>query len=142
MKKTKKSNQKPIEYDIHLKYRCRKCGQDHWLSFKEAATKHFKIVCYCGHVFTVKRVAKFKLQYAQDKPKSKVVVQEHSEPVQPKEKSKMPLDKLKSGVKVLVGYGFTPPEASELLEKTFEIFPELALPELIKKSLESLKGQL
>lgn len=146
MKTIKKKNQKPIEHDIHLKYRCSKCGQDHWLSFQEASTKNFKIVCYCGKVFQVKRVLSFKIKYEQDNTKQTFQEQSQNNQTEaPQTKPspvEIPIDTLKNGVKILVGYGFTPEEASTLLKKTFENNKSLELVALIKKSLESLKGQL
>ena len=137
----KKKSQKPIEHDIHLKYVCLKCLQPHWLSFKEAQTKNFKVVCDCGRVFGVKRVKAFKIKYYDDAPKIKKNKSKEEDDV-PLVKKEIPIDFLKEGSRILVGYGFTPDEADSLLRSTFEDNSELTLAELIKKSLESLKGKI
>lgn len=65
---------KPIEYDIHLKYLCPNpsCCFPHWLSFKEASTKRFKVVCHCGKVFSVKRVNGFNIEYEEQVSKKTI----------------------------------------------------------------------
>ena len=63
MLKKKVQSQKPIEHDIHLKYKCPTCDQHHWLAFREAKTKNFKVVCDCNTVFKVKRISAFKIKY-------------------------------------------------------------------------------
>ena len=63
MLKKKVQSQKPIEHDIHLKYKCPTCDQHHWLAFREAKTKNFKVVFDCNTVFKVKRISAFKIKY-------------------------------------------------------------------------------
>jgi hypothetical protein len=137
MIKNKKKNQKPIEYDIHLKYLCSGCGQSHWLSFKEASTPNYKIVCGCDNVFKVKRVIDFKLKYHSSLPKNKespsVVTEKVSNNV-------LPVDLLASAVKSLVGLGFTNSEAKSLVTKTYNESPTDDIGSLVKKTLESLKN--
>ena len=61
MKKKKiVKRQKPIEHDIHLKYKCPTCDQHHWLAFREAKTKNFKVVCSCKTTFSPVQINKFK----------------------------------------------------------------------------------
>jgi Holliday junction resolvasome RuvABC DNA-binding subunit len=127
----KTSNQKPIEYDIHLKYICKKCGDIHWLSFKEASTKNYKIVCDCNNVFKVKRVKDFKVKYHSILPKAKTqVVSTNS----------IPIDLLDDAVKYLATLGFTNSEAKNLVNKIYNEFPTNDVGLLVKKSLESLKN--
>lgn len=123
-----KQNQKPIEYDIHLKYLCNQCGQIHWLSFQESSTKHFKIVCDCGNIFGVRRTKSIKITYI--KPKTKV---------SKKNVQEIPIDILDEAAKILVTYGFTLNEAKQLLQSSYSSNPILDIPSLIKQSLESLK---
>jgi hypothetical protein len=118
-------NQKPIEYDIHLKYRCKKCGQDHWLSFNEASTKNFKVVCDCGKVFGVKLVKQFKLKYEQQINKKT---------------TKVPVDLLDKAVKLLVGYGFTNSEAIELISNSYLQNPNDDFASLVKQTLASIRN--
>ena len=119
-------NQKPIDTDIHLKYRCKKCGQDHWLSLKEASTKNFKIVCDCGKVFGVKLVTGFKLAYSQ-KPQST------------KKSIKIPVDLLDKSVKLLVGYGFTTQEATDSITQSYLENPNDDFASLVKQTLASMR---
>ena len=134
--------QKPIEHDIHLKYRCAKCGQDHWLSYLEASTKHFKIVCYCGRVFVVKRLSGFKLKYF-EKPPVIIPVVESVLPIviDPLiiEKPKIPVDLLNKSVTLLIGYGFTQAEAKELLNSSYEQNPIDDYASLVKQTLSLLR---
>ena len=135
-------HQKPIEHDIHLKYRCAKCGQDHWLSYLEASTKQFKIACYCGKVFVVKRLSGFKLKYF-EKPPVIIPVVESSSPVvvDPPviEKPKIPVDLLNKSVTLLIGYGFTQAEAKELLNSSYEQNPIDDYASLVKQTLKLLR---
>lgn len=55
----------PIDVEAYIKYRCnnKKCEMDHWLSFSEAKTPNYKIVCDCGKTLRPKLVSKLKLVY-------------------------------------------------------------------------------
>jgi Holliday junction resolvasome RuvABC DNA-binding subunit len=118
-------------YDIHLKYICKKCGDIHWLSFKEASTKNYKIVCDCNNIFKVKRVKDFKVKYHSILPKTKTqVVSTNS----------IPIDLLDDAVKYLATLGFTNSEAKNLVNKIYNQFPTNDVGLLVKKSLESLKN--
>lgn len=131
IKKTKK-NLKPIEYDIHLKYRCDNCCQDHWLSFNEASTKNFKVVCDCGNVFKVKRPVKFKLKY---EPKT-FNKEPRQKPVLDKEKDNKPCEELLAkSVKVLMNYGFSAKEASDLICESYQANHVDELISLVKQTL-------
>jgi len=113
-----KKNQKPIEYDIHLKYKCKNCCQDHWLSFNEASTKNFKIVCYCGNVFGVKRVSKCKIIYTKSNTVNSKII--------------------KSCLSVLLGYGYDKERSEQIIREILSASPEIKLADLIKKSLVKL----
>lgn len=132
--KTIKKLQKPIDFDIHLKYRCINCSQDHWLSYKEASTKNFKIVCDCGLVFKVKRVSGFKLLY-QKKEKNTA---KKPDPVVIDAKVKISSDLLNRAVASLIKYGFTKDEASLLVSDVYVKNPVDDLNILVKQTLESL----
>lgn len=128
----KKSNQKPIEYDVHLKYLCKKCGQIHWLSLKESSTKNFKIVCYCGYVFSVKRTSSIKILYSKTTktlPSKKTATTES-----------IPNDLLSKAAQILVSYGFTNKEASDLISKTYSLNPTQDIALLVKQALSSLRS--
>jgi hypothetical protein len=132
--KTKNKNQKPIDFDLHLKYRCHQCSQDHWLSYLEASTQNFKIVCGCGEVFKVKRIKSFKINYHSKKKTETTPQKEESS------SHTIPSDILNKCVKILVTYGFTISEASELLYNTYSKNPVDDCGTLIKNTLASLKG--
>jgi DNA-directed RNA polymerase subunit RPC12/RpoP len=131
----KKTNQKPIEHDVHLKYLCKKCGQIHWLSLKESSTKHFKIVCDCGNIFGVKRTSRIKILYSKVSKTSTTTKSPPTSTPQP-----IPDSLLSQGIGVLLPYGFTKKEASELLEKTYMLHPTQDIASLVKESLSSLRN--
>lgn len=133
MSKTITSNQKPTDYDIHLKYLCPECGGQHWLSFLEASTKQFKVVCYCGCVFSVKRVSKFKIRYC------KPATQKPQTTTTSNKQSHLSADILGQCVKVLVGYGFTKTEAEKMIENSYSVINSNDIGLLIKTSLENIK---
>jgi transcription elongation factor Elf1 len=122
--KTKKTNLKPVEHDVHLKYLCPVCNEVHWLSLNEAKTKNFTVVCECGEAFRVKRVSQIKLDYAKRKIQ--------------KEKQSIPLDLLDRSVKILIPYGFTKEEASSMLSESYSKNPIENILLLIKQTLENL----
>lgn len=139
MTKKKLKSQKPIETDVHLKYRCPKsnCGFDHWLSLKECKTKGFKVVCDCGCVFKPKRISKIKIVYVdiQSVPKTK----KPPEPEKVIEKPKIPVDFKNNCVNLLISYGFTKDESTSLCEKAFEKNPVTSSGLLIKYILQNLE---
>lgn len=137
-----KTHNKPIEYDIHLKYLCTNCGSSHWLSFKEASTKNFKIVCECDNIFMVKRVSDFKLKYYKTLTKSKPETKPEEESIKTEaiKKNIIPNDILETAINSLLTFGFTKNEAKSLIIKTYNILPTTDIALLIKKSLESLKN--
>lgn len=180
MNKTQKL-QKPIDADIHLKYRCKKCGIDHWLSFKEASTKNFKVVCYCGSVFKVKQLSGFKFKYEdslvsipiQKEEKTEEKKKEINQSQQPEpqvteikpqsidsdlppqqsfqqqnvvqtqipavvQNRTIPSDLLEKSVKLLLSYGFTKTEATELIIKTYFNVPVDDYATLVKYTLQSI----
>lgn len=143
--KTINKNQKPIEHDIHLKYICQQCGIPHWLSFKEAQTKNFKIVCDCGDVFTVKRVKAFKIKYYDDAVAKSPSIQKPV--VLPQTPISTPLSNtispnlLEQTVKALLSYGFTSDEAADLVTKSYNANPNNDIVSLVKQTLESLRNK-
>lgn len=132
---TKKKNQKPIDYDLHLKYRCpnNKCNCEHWLSIKETKTKNFKVVCDCETTFSPKQIKKIKIVYLE---KEEVKDTETKQP----EKETIPNDLLEKSTETLVNYGFTKEESQKLLISSYikNITEDCAT--LIKKALKSIGG--
>jgi len=128
--------QKPIEQDIHLKYLCKKCGTSHWLSFKEASTKNFKIVCDCGYVFGVRRVADFTIKYFQTKIKSSNNLVKDK-----KNDSIISQDLLIKTSGILTSYGFTTSEAQTLISESYSKCPNDDIKSLVKQVLESLRNK-
>jgi len=136
MKTKFRKNQKPIDIDVHFKYRCSKssCGSEHWLSLRESQTKGFKIVCDCGYIFRPKRISKIQIVYA-----NILSVKKPDEPTQTIEKPKIAVDLQNDCVKLLVGYGFTKDESVSLCEKAFEKNPVTSSGLLIKYILQNLE---
>lgn len=130
-----KTIQKPIEYDIYLKYICNQCGSSHWLSIKESSTKNFKVVCHCNNVFKVKRTDGFKLLYKKKKDnKKESVLTENNEG------KTIDSNLLKKSISALVAYGFTTQEATEMIQKSYEKNPCDNVLILVKQTLEKLRG--
>jgi hypothetical protein len=130
-----KKNQKPIDHDIHLKYLCPECGCIHWLSFLEASTINYKVVCDCSCVFSVKRTEKFKIKYVESKCEH---IAEKNKPVIRKV---IPNDILNKASAVLINYGFTKNEAIDLIKQSFDKKPEQDISSLVKTSLELMKNE-
>lgn len=125
----KKKSQKPTEYDIHIKYQCPECQQDHWLSYQEASTKRFIVVCSCKYVFRVKRPTGFSLEY-----------QKTTTEIQQPVKEELSIDILDKSMLLLVRYGFTQSEAKELLLSSFAANPTNDYALLVKQTLESIRN--
>lgn len=107
------TSQKPIEYDVHLKYLCPKCGQSHWISFKEASTKNFKIVCDCDKVFKVRRLENFKVKYVNS------TIQTKKDTTTKNKTSGLSNSVLNKCVKVLSEYGFSTYEAKDMISQSY-----------------------
>jgi len=140
--KTQKKNLKPIDIDVHFKYRCPKsdCGCEHWLSLKETKTKNFKIVCHCGLVLKPKKIHNIKISY--DKVETKSIPQ--VETIEEKhlcEPLKIPLDLQEQSVKILTKYGFTHDESIKLTEKAYIKNPVDTVGILVKYIIANL-GEL
>lgn len=165
MMKTIKKRQKPIDKDIHLKYRCKKCGIDHWLSLREASTKNFLVVCSCGHTFKVRQVSDCVVKFVGGSQQQKHVTkpqkvkspQENNQDAQPAQtlqipkpvnitpinippvvRPTIPNDLLDKTVKLLLTYGFTQVEAKELIINTYNKVPVNDYAALIRYALQSL----
>lgn len=152
MIKLKTKNVKPIEIDAHFKYRCPKCGWDHWVSLKEAQTKNFKIVCDCNAIFKPKSIKNISIEYCASKPKNnntETPVQTLKNPdIQPEIKTTVvqeqvikpvdPLDKdiLEKGSKLLISYGFTANESKALLNEAYERIKNNNVGLLVKNVIE------
>lgn len=145
MKTRKKTIQKPIDIDVHFKYRCARCGSDHWISLKEAQTKNFKIVCHCSKVFKPKRIDRIKIKYFEDIIGQQEPLQKTVEPVVQIKESEpdiLVIDKeiLDICVDTLTNYGFTKAEASDLIKQVFESNPSNDCGQLIKQALKNFGG--
>ena len=148
MLKKKVQSQKPIEHDIHLKYKCPTCDQHHWLAFREAKTKNFKVVCDCNTVFKVKRISAFKIKYQlenksfeTEKTKKEVVPPVVAPIVVPPVVAppQIPLELLNKACKLFITYGFTQKESILLLKSSYEKNPVDDYSALIKNTLELIK---
>jgi len=134
----KKKNLKPIDVDVHLKYRCpdKKCNYDHWISLKEAQTKNFKMVCDCGNIFKPKQIVKLNICYITD---NKVTPTLSPKPLVATQT--IPSSLQNQCVKILCGYGFTSQESLSMTTKAFEKHPVTHAGLLIKYILQNL-GEL
>ena len=157
MLKKKVQSQKPIEHDIHLKYKCPTCDQHHWLAFREAKTKNFKVVCDCNTVFKVKRISAFKIKYQlenksfeTEKTKKEVAPPVVVPPVVAPvvvppvvapivAPPQIPLELLNKACKLFITYGFTQKESILLLKSSYEKNPVDDYSALIKNTLELIK---
>ena len=162
MLKKKVQSQKPIEHDIHLKYKCPTCDQHHWLAFREAKTKNFKVVCDCNTVFKVKRISAFKIKYQLEnksfeieKTKKEVAPPVVAPIVVPPVVApivvapivvppvvappQIPLELLNKACKLFITYGFTQKESILLLKSSYEKNPVDDYSALIKNTLELIK---
>lgn len=147
-KKTKK-NQKPIDYDIHLKYRCQNCDQDHWLSYLESSTKNFKIVCDCGTVFKIKRVIDFSIKYEQDiekkiDPERSILVEKEESCIvgDSAEKSisqNIPETILQSATSILGSFGYSKTESFDMITQSYEKLKTDSVGDLVKFALANSK---
>lgn len=131
---------KPIDADIHLKYRCPNpdCHIDHWLSLLETQTKNFKVVCDCGTIFLPKRISKIKTIYSK-KPKQVPSVESSIESTKEKTIEKTnTIDRaiLDSSSAVLCVYGFTKKEAIDLILEAYDKNPTEDSGELVKLALK------
>lgn len=139
-----KKNQKilkPIDLDLHFKYRCsnNNCENDHWLSLKESKTKNFKIVCECGSVYRPKKINKIRIVYDNKKTRNKPDKQPTTNKEQ-EDKIKIPVDLQAKCVKLLCGYGFTTDESILLVDRAFEISPTEDAGLLIKYIIQNLEN--
>ena len=127
----KQKRLRPIDQNVHLKYRCPKCSSDHWISMKEAQTKGYRIVCDCNEILRVKLVEKNEIIYSQAQKKSSL-------PEEPeKKKETIPLDLLTQSCTILLGYGFDISEAEKLIVSTFDKTPTYICVDLIKQALKN-----
>lgn len=128
LKMTKKKNQKPIDIDLHLKYKC-VCGLCHWISLIEAKTKGFKVVCECKRVFSPKRIQKIKISYVKKQR-------------QTKKQNSVELDTIRDKcVNSLMNYGITKSEGTDLFNRAFDLEKTLDPILLVKRAL-SLIGDI
>lgn len=126
--KLNQKSQKPIDFDIFLKYACPNCGQDHWIKYLQATTKNFRVVCDCGTAFKTKRITEFRLKYAK-----------RQEETQKTKNIEIPEKLLEQCVGVLKAYGFDTTEAKDLLKKSYLEKPVDEVSKLVKQTLESMR---
>jgi len=139
-------NQKPIELDVHLKYRCPECSRDHWLALRESQTKGFIIVCECQTIIKPKLVQNIKVEYVKKvKPKPVTPVAESVIINVPVEESETvpqvlipPENLVENCTSVLKPYGFTDSEAEELVHKTYQQYSNCTVSEFIRHCLKNI----
>ena len=155
-------NQKPIRIETQLVYRCprKNCGLNHWIGLNAAKIKNYKIVCDCGCVFQPKLVKGLKIAYK--KANNKPIYKKDNTPVvhediddnkydtykeghdiisESQESSKIQISEemLQKSIPILIGYGFTKSESSEMLEKVYKANPTDNVVELIRLALNTLE---
>lgn len=141
MKTKMQKNQKPIEADIHFKYRCpnKNCSVYHWLSLRECKTKNFRVVCECGSIFKPKQINTIKIVYK--KVKSATKTTPPTETIENTQINSIPIDTMEKCVKLLCSYGFTTEEANKMLLIAFQRNPTTEANILVKYVLQNL-GEL
>jgi hypothetical protein len=137
--KKKKKSQKPIEIDLHLKYRCPnpKCGFFHWLSLLETKTQGFKMVCTCGTVFSPKKIQKVSIKYATVKKKKEIPQPTHQTEDKSK-KQEINQELLDKCTNVLSIYGFTNKEVEPVIIQAYKNSPTEDCITLVKATLKLL----
>jgi hypothetical protein len=132
---------KPVDYSISLIYQCTDCNSQHWISLKAAKTKGYMIVCDCGCILKTKLVEDIKIIYKKTISKKIDATKNVSNYILTDEnnaKKEIPELFLCQCVSILIGYGFTKNEASSIVTKTYNKYPECNLSQLIKLSLSSI----
>lgn len=121
--KKKLKNQKPIDYDINLKYKCPSgCGNVHWLSIQEAQTKNYKIVCdYCNTIFSPMPVKSFKISYRT-------------------KKISIPNDLLDKCYNALKDYGYNEEELLSTIKKIYAENKSINPIDIVKLTLEKMNN--
>lgn len=131
MKTKKIKNLKPIELNLHLKYKCPECDVEHWLSLDETKTKEYVTVCYCKTKLKVRPIKSIRIVYSKSgssKPKSQ------------KESQAIPVALLESCVKILIDYGYSEKEAKALIEESYVKNPTDNALVVIKNILTTIGG--
>jgi hypothetical protein len=126
MNQTIIKNLRPIDQDIHFKYKCPVCGINHWLSLEETKTKGFKVVCDCKTVLKVKKIQNIKIKYHRQHTKPNVDL------------SKSNIDK---AITTLGNYGFTLEECQKLTASC-NIQKNDTVANIVKKSLAYKFGEI
>lgn len=131
-----KKNLKPIEHDVNLKYLCPNpsCCCPHWLTLREAATKNFKVVCYCGQIFSVLRIKNINIEYTKKKKPDRKILgsfEINNEPVIksvveiPPEPTPTTPDIKQLAIKHMKIYGFSEEESLEMINHALEENPSI-----------------
>lgn len=131
MKPKKIKNLKPIELNLHIKYKCPKCDVEHWLSLDEAKTKEYITVCYCKTKLKVKPIKSIRIVYSKSRP-SKLKSEKESETI--------PIALLENCVKILTGYGYSSKESKALVEESYSKNPVDDALVIIKNILTTIGG--
>jgi len=134
----KQKRLRPIDQDIHLKYRCHSCTLDHWLSIKETQTKGFKIVCDCGEILKVKLIEKIEIVYQKIMKKEILPepIKSEESPPELEIRETIPIDLLSQCCTILLGYGFDISEGENLIVSAFNEKPTYTCVDLIKQALK------
>lgn len=133
----KKIIEKPIDIDVHFKYRCPKCVSDHWISLNEARTKGFKVVCDCKCIFSPKRISKIQIVYGTKHKPKKQLAAKQTVKTEPQDRS-ISSSLLNQCLPILIKYGFTKTESQDLLSKAYKIEQTNDCGQLVKLALKSL----
>jgi len=131
MKIKKIKNLKPIELNLHIKYKCPQCDVEHWLSLDEAKTKEYITICYCKTKLKVRPIKSIRIIYSKS---------ESTKPTLEKESETIPIALLESCVKILIGYGYASKEAKTLVEESYIKNPTDNALVIIKNILTTIGG--
>lgn len=148
---------KPCESSVDLKYVCpnSNCMDIHWITLREAQTKNFKIVCFCGTVFKPKRIENVTINYARtikDKPKPEKTnnkthrAQTNATKCIDNFFSSKYIDTgkynfLLEAKEVLLNFGYSSKESEEMLSKQFYKTKETNPAKLVKMAINFIGDQ-
>jgi hypothetical protein len=143
-------SQKPIDIDAHFKYRCinPKCDIVHWISFKEAKTSNYKIVCDCDTIFIPKQIKTLNIEYVLSTKKEQTDCSNQTvKNIEYKPKNNKELEEniseetLKKSISLLSKTGFTTQESYQLVKKYYSICKIDNYRLLVKYILDTISGE-
>lgn len=120
-------NSRPSEIDINLKYVCKGCRSEHWVSMQDIQNPKHKIHCYfCDISIEIDPISNIDIIYISDKLKKDKEQQKRTEQYNK-------LDTIDRCAITLVSYGFSKDEAKNLSWRAYEKYQTEDIGFLVKK---------